>query len=60
MTYKELLEKAEQNGMNLAAVTLVRMMDIVEKKTGVWPNWTDEAPEWVCKKLRALNRKVRR
>jgi len=49
MTYKEILKKAERNGMNLAEVALARMMDIVEEETGNWPKWTDEAPEWVVK-----------
>jgi len=49
MTYKEILKKAERNGMNLAEVALGRMMDIVEEETGEWPKWNDEAPEWVHK-----------
>ena len=47
MTYIELLDKAEADGMNLAEIALCRMMDIVEEETGSWPNWEDEAPQWV-------------
>ena len=49
MTYRELLERAERNGMNMADVAVGRMMDIVEEQTGSWPNWDDEAPVWVLR-----------
>lgn len=46
-TYQQLLECLEQKGVNLAEIAIGRMMDIVEEQTGVYPNWNDEAPEWV-------------
>lgn len=46
-TFSELVEIAESRGANLAEVAIGRMMDIIEKETGTWPNWSDEAPEWV-------------
>lgn len=47
MTYAQLVRKMEDRGCNLADVAIGRMMDIVEEETGKWPNWDDEAPEWV-------------
>lgn len=48
-TYEELMDIMEQNGNNLAEVAICRMMDIVEEETGIWPNYTDIAPEWIVK-----------
>ena len=48
MTFRELLERVEQTN-NCADIALADMMDIIEEQTGVWPEWTDEAPEWVLK-----------
>ena len=47
MTFQQLLEQLESRGCNLADVALGRMMDIIEEETGRWPNWDDEAPQWV-------------
>ena len=47
MTYSELLSRAEEGGANCADVALGRMMDIVEEESGTFPNWDDEAPEWI-------------
>ena len=48
MTYTQILEHCEQNtNINLADVALMQMMDIIEEETGSWPNWEDEAPQWI-------------
>lgn len=46
-TYRELVERLEKGGANLGEVAVARMMDIVYEETGGYPNWSDEAPEWV-------------
>lgn len=46
-TFSELVKIMESHGANLAEVAIGRMMDIIEEETGTWPNWSDEAPEWV-------------
>lgn len=48
-TYSELENKMRKNGNNLADVAIRRMMDIVEEKTGNFPNWNDTVPEWIVK-----------
>lgn len=47
VTYNEILNKAYARGDNCAEVALGRMMDEVELDTGRFPDWNDEAPEWV-------------
>ena len=48
MTYTQILEYCEKHtNVNLAAVVLMRMMDIVEEETGNWPDWNDKAPQWI-------------
>ena len=48
VSFAELLEWAEKNtNVSPADVALGRMMDIIEEQTGKWPNWDDEAPDWV-------------
>ena len=49
MNYSELLNKAEQDGMNCAETALGRMMNMVEEETGSWPNWSDQVPSWILK-----------
>ena len=51
MTYSELLERANENGANLADVALGRMMDIVEEECGEFPSWDDTAPDWIVKEM---------
>ncbi len=49
MTYAELTEKMEKAGNNLAEVAIGRMMDIVGDETGNYPDWDDQAEDWVIK-----------
>lgn len=49
MTYIELLLNAYAQGQNCADVALGRMMDSVEEETGQFPDWDDEAPDWIIK-----------
>ena len=52
MTYRELVEWAEVNtNITNPEFTLATMMDIVEEETGKWPNWSDEAPEWILREF---------
>ena len=51
MTYSQVLEAAFKNGDNLADIALGRMMDTVEAETGKWPEWNDQAPEWIIKNM---------
>lgn len=52
MTYRELVEWAEANtNIMYPEFTLAPMMDIVEEETGKWPNWSDEAPEWILREF---------
>lgn len=56
MKFGQLLSELEtKQGCNLAEVAIGRMMDMIEERTGKWPSWNDEAPEWV---LKASNVKV--
>ncbi len=48
-TYRQLVDRMERNGNNLADVAVGRMMEMVEEETGIFPNWSDVAPEWVVK-----------
>lgn len=48
-TFSELATIMKNHGANLADVAIGRMMDIIEEETGSWPNWSDEAPEWVVR-----------
>lgn len=47
MTFDELVRRMKKNGANLADVAIGRMMDIIEEETGTFPNWDDDAPQWV-------------
>lgn len=47
MTFSELVKHMEAKGNNLAEVAIGRMMVIIEEETGIFPEWDDEAPEWV-------------
>ena len=49
MTYSELVTRMEKAGNNLAEVAIGSMMDIVEEETGRFPDWDDEAEDWVIK-----------
>lgn len=49
MTFAKLVDRLEKNGCNLAEVAIGSMMDIIEEQTGTFPNWTDNAPDWVIK-----------
>lgn len=55
MTFRELLEIVEQTN-NCGSMALANMMDIIEEQTGEWPEWTDEAPEWILKNFGLTNR----
>lgn len=46
-TYDKLVNLMRENGSNLADVAIGRMMIIVEEETGVFPDWSDIAPDWV-------------
>lgn len=46
-TYQQLVEVMEMAGNNLALCAIERMMVIVEEETGVFPDWSDFAPQWV-------------
>lgn len=46
-TYDQLVNLMRENGSNLADVAIGRMMIIVEEETGVFPDWSDIAPDWV-------------
>ena len=48
-TYRQLVDRMESKGNNLADVAVGRMMDIVEEQTGTYPDWDDFAPDWVVK-----------
>lgn len=45
-TYRQLIERMERKGNNLAEVAVGRMMDIIEEQTGTYPDWGDIAPDW--------------
>lgn len=45
-TYEEILYILEERGL-LVETTLGRFMDQVYEDTGVYPNWSDKAPEWI-------------
>lgn len=47
MTYGKLVEMMEDHGNNLAEVAIGRMMTIIEEQTGHFPNWDEEAADWV-------------
>lgn len=47
MTYSELVQIAESAGGNLAELAILRMMDDVGEMCGRYPDWDDEAPDWV-------------
>ena len=47
MTYTQIAEVLEKRGTNVGYLAVGRMMDYIEKQTGKWPDWDDEAPEWV-------------
>lgn len=49
MTYIELLLNAYAQGQNCADVALGRMMDSIEEEIGRFPDWDDEAPDWIIK-----------
>lgn len=49
-TFSDLLHIMESSGNVLAEVALGRMMDIVEEKTGEFPDWDSQAPDWVINK----------
>ena len=46
-TYQQLVEIMEMAGNNMASCAIERMMVIVEEETGVFPDWSDFAPNWV-------------
>lgn len=48
-TFGKLVEVMKSNGNNLAEVAIGRMMNIIEEETGRFPDWSDNAPEWVVK-----------
>lgn len=48
-TYNDLFTILSRNGCNLADVALGRMMVIVEEQTGVFPSWSDFAPDWIVR-----------
>lgn len=48
-TYDELVNLMKKKGCNLAEYAIADMMDMIEEETGTWPNWDEEAPEWVVK-----------
>lgn len=47
MSYRELLSRAFKLGMNCADIALADMMDIVAEENGVYPKWSDKAPDWI-------------
>jgi hypothetical protein len=47
MTYGKLVEMMEDHGNNLAEVAIGRMMTIIEEQTGHFPDWDEEAADWV-------------
>lgn len=47
MTYSELVQIAKSAGGNLAELAIMRMMDDVGEMCGRYPDWDDEAPEWI-------------
>lgn len=48
-TFDEVVEELEKCGCNLADVAVGRMMDIIEEQTGIYPKWSDIAPDWVLR-----------
>lgn len=50
-TFDDLVRIAEEAGANLADIAIGRMMDIIEEETGRFPDWNEEAPEWVVKQV---------
>lgn len=47
MTFAQLVDTMTKYGNNLSDVAIGRMMTIIEEETGVFPDWDDQAPEWV-------------
>lgn len=45
-TYEEILYIFEERGL-LVETALGRFMDQVYEDTGVYPDWSDKAPEWI-------------
>ena len=46
-TYDEISSILEEQGL-LVETTLGRFMEQVEEDTGVFPDWDDYAPDWIC------------
>lgn len=46
-TYYELVIQMEKQGMNRPMDYIGEIMDLIEAKTGTWPDWDDIAPDWV-------------
>ena len=48
-TFRQLVDRMERMGNNLADVAVGRMMEIIEEQTGDYPSWGDIAPDWVVR-----------
>lgn len=48
-TFDDLESLMRSKGCNLADVAIGEMMDIIYDESGVYPSWSDIAPEWVVK-----------
>ena len=52
MTYRDCVNELHRQGANLADVAIGRMMDMVEEETGVFPDWGDDAPDWIVERVK--------